>query len=57
MPNRALQLGQLLQKLGNFERAAEAYEAALAHNSNFAKAHWNLSICRLLQGDFRARLG
>lgn len=45
-------LGNVLQKLGEIERAAKSYEQSLALNSDFAKAHWNLAFCRLLQGDF-----
>ncbi len=45
-------LGNVLQKQGHISLAARSYQAALEHNPNFAKAHWNLAICQLLLGDY-----
>ena len=44
--------GQVLQELNRSEEAIENFEQAIKAKPDFAIAHWNLSLCRLLMGDF-----
>jgi tetratricopeptide (TPR) repeat protein len=41
-----------LQELKQFEKALTSYERALAMRPNYAQAHWNEGLLRLLIGDF-----
>jgi tetratricopeptide (TPR) repeat protein len=44
--------GNALKDLGRLDEAQESYERALQINPELAEAHFNLSLCRLLSGDF-----
>lgn len=44
--------GNALQKLMRLDEARASYERAVAVEPGNAEAQWNLSLCRLLMGDF-----
>ena len=44
--------GNTLQELQRFEEALASYDRALALRPDFAEAHFNEALCRLLIGDF-----
>ena len=45
--------GNALQALQRFEQAIASYQHAIAINPDCADAHWNLSLCYLLGGNFK----
>jgi tetratricopeptide (TPR) repeat protein len=46
--------GTSLQELHRFDEAIASFDAAVAVDSEFADAHWNAALLRLLLGDFEA---
>jgi tetratricopeptide (TPR) repeat protein len=44
--------GSTLQKLKRLDEALDSYKRALEIQPDYPDAHWNLSLCRLLMGDF-----
>ncbi|MGQ0677710.1 MAG: tetratricopeptide repeat protein, partial [Rhodospirillales bacterium] len=44
--------GNVLADLGRIGEALASFERALAADPEYAPAHWNESLCRLLAGDF-----
>ncbi len=45
-------LGNALQEMGRFADALASYDRATAINPDYAEAHWNASVVRLMTGDF-----
>ncbi len=45
-------LGNTWQNQGAIAQAITAYQQAIQLQPKFAHAHWNLSLCQLLSGDF-----
>jgi tetratricopeptide (TPR) repeat protein len=46
--------GTCLQQLHRFAEASASFDAAIAADPEFADAHWNSALLRLLLGDFEA---
>ena len=52
-PEALFTRGNILRELHRFDEALTNYAAALAERADFADAHFNEALCRLLTGDFR----
>jgi tetratricopeptide (TPR) repeat protein len=44
--------GAICHRLGRYADALETYASSQAANADYAEAHWNEAICRLLLGDY-----
>lgn len=54
LPEAYVDLGDAYSARGDFERALEAYEIAVARKPEYARAHMGLAQALLKNGDFRA---